>query len=69
MLWIIVLIDALNGNFLFGYLSETEIVLLFGIILVALTIGIRWFLKKYEESGIKAERVAKEGERENAGRI
>lgn len=69
MFWMMVLIDAPNGNFLFGYLSETEIVLLFGILLVVLTAGIRLFLNKYEESEIKAKRIAKEGERGNAGRI
>ena len=64
-----VLVDAPSGSLFFGYLSETETVLLFGIILVALTIGIRWVLKKYEESAEKTEGVIEKGERENAGRI
>jgi cadmium resistance protein CadD (predicted permease) len=36
-------------NFLLGGFTETEIVLLFGICLVILTIGIRWFLKRHEQ--------------------
>lgn len=61
MLWITILIDAPNGSFFFGYLSETATVLLFGIVLVALTVGIRWFLKKYEESGEETKEVKGKG--------
>lgn len=44
-----ILIDPPNGNLLFGYISETGAIMIFGICLVIATIGIRWFLKKYEE--------------------
>lgn len=45
-----ILIDTPNGNLLFGFISETGAIMIFGVCLVVATIGIRWFLNKYEES-------------------
>lgn len=59
MFWNKVLVDTPNGSLFFGYLSETGAVLLFGILLVALTIGVRWFLKRYEEPQNKTKEVVK----------
>ncbi|NJM52552.1 MAG: hypothetical protein HC846_03615 [Blastocatellia bacterium] len=47
------LIDTPNGNLLFGYISETGGIMIFGICLVIATIGIRWVLKRYEEGNSK----------------
>ncbi len=42
------LFQTSNSNYLFGYVSETEAILFFGVCLIILTIVIRWVLKKYE---------------------
>lgn len=52
-----ILIDTPNGNFLFGYVSETGAIMIFAICLVLATIGIRWFLKKYEETAKSKDKV------------
>lgn len=52
-----ILIDTPNGNLLFGFISETGAIMIFGICLVIATIGIRWFLKKYEETTKAEEKV------------
>ena len=57
MFWTIMEIPS--GSLFFGYLSESQTVLLFGIILVALTIGIRWIIKKYEQSEDKTNEIVK----------
>jgi len=49
------MIGAVIVTLLLEIFGETEIVLLSGICLVVLTIGIRWFLRKYELSGEKAK--------------
>lgn len=45
-----ILVDTPNGNLLFGFISETGAIMIFGICLIIATIGIRWLLNKYEES-------------------
>lgn len=58
MFWITFLFDTPNGYFLFRYISETGAVLIFGVTLILATIGLRWFLKRYE--GTKTEGETKE---------
>lgn len=38
-----------GGNLLFGFLPESAAILLFGVCLIASTIGVRWFLKRQDE--------------------
>ena len=53
-MWLIsLLLETGNGGLFLGYLSETEIVLLFGICLVVLTIGLRWILNRYDREVTK----------------
>ncbi len=62
MFWMTILFQTSSGNFLFGYVSETTGVLLFGVCLIGATAGIRWFLKRHEEtsnSKTKTKEVAK----------
>lgn len=56
-----ILIDTPNGNLLFGYISETGAIMIFGICLVIATIGIRWVLKRFEETTKSKDEV--EGKR------
>jgi hypothetical protein len=43
-----ILLQTSNTYLVFGGITETEGILFLGILLIALTIGIRWFLKKPE---------------------
>jgi hypothetical protein len=42
-------------NALLKYISEPEAILIFAVLLVIATVGIRWFLKKYEETDEKVK--------------
>jgi hypothetical protein len=55
MFTVLTLIDPPNGNPLFGYISETQAVLVSGVFLVILTVGIRRIMKKYESAEEKAK--------------
>ena len=44
-----------TGYLFLGYVPETIAVLLFGISLIALTIGIRWMSRKREEEKIQTD--------------
>jgi hypothetical protein len=49
------LIDPPNGNLFFGYMSETQVVLVSGVFLVILTVGIRWIMRKHESDAEKGK--------------
>lgn len=55
MFWIMVFADSTNGSLFWGQFSETQTVLIFGLCLIVLTIGIRWFLKKPEQTNDKSK--------------
>ncbi|MEZ5343944.1 MAG: hypothetical protein R2681_00170 [Pyrinomonadaceae bacterium] len=39
-----------NNNLLFGFLPESMAILFFGVALIAVAIGMRWFLSKIENN-------------------
>jgi membrane protein implicated in regulation of membrane protease activity len=54
MILIMILIE-IPMNALLKYISEPEAILIFAVLLVIATVGIRWFLKKYEETDEKVK--------------
>ena len=59
MFWLTILVDTPNGNLLFGYLSETSTVLIFGVFLIVATVGLRWLLNKQDETVDKTKKFGK----------
>ena len=52
------LMQATNQNLILGFMPESLGLLIFGIALIALTIGLRWILKKSEsESNAAVEKT------------
>lgn len=45
-----ILLQTANQNLLLGFMPESLGLLIFGIGLIGLTIGLRWILKRGEES-------------------
>ena len=50
MFWMTILFQTSSTNFSLGNISETAGILLFGFSFIAVAAGIRWFLKRYEET-------------------
>jgi len=44
------ILQTSNTYLVFGNLTEAEGILFLGVCLIALTIGIRWFLKRYDST-------------------
>ncbi len=44
------LFQTSNTYLVFGNITEAEGILILGVCLIALTIGIRWLLKRYEST-------------------
>lgn len=57
MFWIMIFADSTNGSLFLGKFSETQTVLIFGLCLIILTIVIRWFLKKTEQTNNKSKEI------------
>ena len=57
MIW---LLQATNQNLILGFVPESLGLLIFGVVLIALTVALRWILKRGEShSDVKVEKTVK----------
>lgn len=47
-MWLEMIFQNSSGALIFGKIDETLAILLFAVFLIAVTIGIRWVLNKYD---------------------